>query len=692
MRFLKKYVAAIMATTLLVNMFSISTVAAETENGWKLNEEKQWNYWKNGEIIKNQKITVEDSTGTKRTYFLKDDGAMARNELIPMDDIIDEGDTQPMMYAFPQGDLAKSYWVHLDDTGQLVSSSEGADWYYFDENFKRLENTEKGIGDEGKRKVYRFDEDGKMLTQTFFEDGMDGDSTATYYYEKDGQRAENKWLNLNGDWYAFQNGGAVKKASDSNAEYVFDDGGRLISEKMPCLAVDSITVNGDTEREAEIGQEVKINFDVQLASDSNAQKQTLTKDHDFWVEMEAETTDLTNVYSQKFSWNENGTCTITYTTLVPETISFQAVIDGVSSEPVTITSNWSEGAEGDGQKQKAVLNILDNPGDDINIAVDSMKKLYSGLENNQQIKNAWADQKSQLEKLESEYMMANGITVSETTTEDAKMLLQSGSIELTGGSLNADSGETVELTVDRGEVVTLPNTYERQTTFNLSFTKNDAEVSQLDLPVIVTMPVPKGMSTEGLKVYHINSDGTPELLNAKISGTKAVFPTDSFSSYVFAGNAAGGTSGGNSSGGSGSGGGSHFTGSQSASIPETPGNWSKLDNGKWEFRKPDGSLYTNSWIYVKGNWYWMDATGLMAEGWQTIRDMRYYLTPVDGAMVKGWLSLGASWYYMDDSGVMKTGWIKVGEVWYYLGADGVLLVDTTTPDGYQVDENGSWKN
>jgi len=36
-------------------------------------------------------------------------------------------------------------------------------------------------------------------------------------------------------------------------------------------------------------------------------------------------------------------------------------------------------------------------------------------------------------------------------------------------------------------------------------------------------------------------------------------------------------------------------------------------------------------------------------------------------------------------------WILDQGDWFYLGADGKLLQNTTTPDGYQVDERGIWK-
>ena len=39
---------------------------------------------------------------------------------------------------------------------------------------------------------------------------------------------------------------------------------------------------------------------------------------------------------------------------------------------------------------------------------------------------------------------------------------------------------------------------------------------------------------------------------------------------------------------------------------------------------------------------------------------------------------------------METGWFEVNGKWYYADNSGALLINTTTPDGYRVNENGEW--
>lgn len=52
-----------------------------------------------------------------------------------------------------------------------------------------------------------------------------------------------------------------------------------------------------------------------------------------------------------------------------------------------------------------------------------------------------------------------------------------------------------------------------------------------------------------------------------------------------------------------------------------------------------------------------------------------------------WREIDDAWYYFNEAGYMVTDqWVDR----YYLGSNGKMLVNTTTPDGHYVDENGAW--
>lgn len=157
------------------------------------------------------------------------------------------------------------------------------------------------------------------------------------------------------------------------------------------------------------------------------------------------------------------------------------------------------------------------------------------------------------------------------------------------------------------------------------------------------------------------------------------------------------TSGGSSGGGGGGGGG----GSRSVGVtaagnikgPAAPsgaitGTWTQMGNGKWIFASD--RTYTDEWAYIsnpfatgeqeKASWFRFDKDGFMVTGWQTDADGNtfYLKTATDGTQ-----------------GQMLTGWQNIEGVWYYFnpvsdGTKGKLLTNTTTPDGYQVNEKGQW--
>lgn len=126
-----------------------------------------------------------------------------------------------------------------------------------------------------------------------------------------------------------------------------------------------------------------------------------------------------------------------------------------------------------------------------------------------------------------------------------------------------------------------------------------------------------------------------------------------------------------SGGGSSSGESSHSSApkKETASTPETPGAWQQDQNG-WRMIDGSGFAYSNTWVYKNAHWYWIGTEGYMFQGWNLINGKWFYLSPATGEM--------------------KTGWIQDGEKWYYLNDDGSMAVNTTTIDGYRVNDKGEW--
>ena len=81
----------------------------------------------------------------------------------------------------------------------------------------------------------------------------------------------------------------------------------------------------------------------------------------------------------------------------------------------------------------------------------------------------------------------------------------------------------------------------------------------------------------------------------------------------------------------------------------TPGVW-KSDRTGWWFQNPDGSYPANAWKLINGLWYFFNGAG-----------------------------------YMESSK-----WVESSGKWYYVGANGDMLTNTTTPDGYRVGADGAW--
>lgn len=95
------------------------------------------------------------------------------------------------------------------------------------------------------------------------------------------------------------------------------------------------------------------------------------------------------------------------------------------------------------------------------------------------------------------------------------------------------------------------------------------------------------------------------------------------------------------------------------------------ENNKWKYNDSTGSPLKNTWFYDKNT------------------NKNYYLQ-ADGTMATGWLSNNGCWYYLGSDGARQSGWVMDNGNWYYLNTAGVMLTNTTTPEGYRVNASGAW--
>ncbi len=114
--------------------------------------------------------------------------------------------------------------------------------------------------------------------------------------------------------------------------------------------------------------------------------------------------------------------------------------------------------------------------------------------------------------------------------------------------------------------------------------------------------------------------------------------------------------------------------------------WFNIVNGRLYYRYADDSNLEAS---RKEPFYSADIGELeKASDAAAVQGQRLFDT--DGYNT-GWVQVGEVWYYYDQNHQMAKGqWVTIDGKDYCFDADGRLYVNTTTPDGYQVDQSGAY--
>ena len=109
-------------------------------------------------------------------------------------------------------------------------------------------------------------------------------------------------------------------------------------------------------------------------------------------------------------------------------------------------------------------------------------------------------------------------------------------------------------------------------------------------------------------------------------------------------------------------------------LPSFAANW-KMEGKVWKYYTDDGKLVTG-WVKDNNKWFYLDSKS--------------------GELKTGWLKDNTGkWYFLNpqsngNKGAMLTGWQWIDGNCYYLNADGSMLANGETPDGYKVNADGKW--
>ncbi len=174
----------------------------------------------------------------------------------------------------------------------------------------------------------------------------------------------------------------------------------------------------------------------------------------------------------------------------------------------------------------------------VNDVVDQLKSQDNASAMCNAIQDSEATQQN-LSKLENTYNQKNGITVS--TNSEVESIPTEG-ISVIGAGLNAEAGSAVSLNVSPTPTEPQYDTdiYKNVIAFDMKLVdvngETKKELTKLDIPAVITLPIPAGMDTSDMFILHFKSDGSYEKITPALidNGTKAKFTITSFSTFAFA--------------------------------------------------------------------------------------------------------------------------------------------------------------
>lgn len=205
-----------------------------------------------------------------------------------------------------------------------------------------------------------------------------------------------------------------------------------------------------------------------------------------------------------------------------------------SSEPA-ITPATTVSAEKAAEIKNSLQNIISNNTN----ATDAVASIKDS-ENKEELGAAMQQDGSVAElmsTLEKDYVKENNITVSKNIQSKVNSFMDPNAISVVGAGLNVTSGNVaLDVSVPTNRVK-LGNKYNNWNNlqFEIKLVGDElAEHGKLEVPVLITMPIPKGLRAENLEIIHCKADGSFERISPRNNGDGTIsFAVTEFSTFAF---------------------------------------------------------------------------------------------------------------------------------------------------------------
>ena len=209
--------------------------------------------------------------------------------------------------------------------------------------------------------------------------------------------------------------------------------------------------------------------------------------------------------------------------------------NNVTPEEPVITPSTTVSDEKAAEIKNSLQNIVSNN----NNATDAVASIKDS-ENKEELGAAMQQDSSVaqlMSSIEKDYLKENNITVSKNIATKVNTFMDPNAISVVGAGLNVASGNVALDVSVPNKWVDLGRKYNNYN--NLQFEiklvgDNLAEHGKLAVPVLITMPIPKGLNANNLEIIHCKTDGTYERIAPKNNGNGTIsFAVTEFSTFAF---------------------------------------------------------------------------------------------------------------------------------------------------------------